>query len=221
MHTQVEVVEDPAEAVAERLVAARGHVVLTGGSTPRRAYERAAELRHDWSGVAFWFSDERCVPAENDLSNFRMVHRALLGIVSGPRVHRIEGEKGPDEAADVYANELRAVFGHQLPEMDLMLLGIGPDAHLCSLFPHAPALSERERPVVGVEEAGMAPLVPRVTLTLPVVDAARELLFLVTGQDKAEALERALGDPDPAAPASLVQNPGTRLFCDEAAVSRL
>ena len=73
MHAEVEVVDDPAEAVAERLVAATGHIVLTGGSTPRKAYERAAELRHDWSGVSFWFSDERCVPPEDDQSNFRMV----------------------------------------------------------------------------------------------------------------------------------------------------
>ncbi len=221
MHAEVEVVEDPAGAVADRLAAASGHVVLTGGSTPRRAYERAAELRHDWSGVAFWFSDERCVPAEDDLSNFRMADKALLDVVAGTQVHRIEGERGPDEAAELYANELGAAFGSELPEMDLMLLGIGPDAHLCSLFPDAPALNERERPVVGVEEAGVAPLVPRVTLTLPVVDAARELLFLVTGEDKAEALRRALGDPDPAAPASLVRNAGSRLFCDEAAASRL
>ncbi|MDQ3587276.1 MAG: 6-phosphogluconolactonase [Actinomycetota bacterium] len=221
MHAEVEVVEDPAEAVADRLVAAGGHVVLTGGSTPRATYERAAELRHDWSGVTFWFSDERCVPAEHELSNYRMVDRAMLDIVTGPQVHRIEGEKGPREAAELYANELAAVFGYELPEIDLMLLGIGPDAHLCSLFPHAPALGEREKPVVGVEEAGMAPLVPRVTLTLPVVDAARELVFLVTGEEKAEALERTLGEPDPGAPASLVQNAGTRLLCDEAAAGRL
>ena len=221
MHADVEVVDDPAEAVAERLVAASGHVVLTGGSTPRRAYERAAELRRDWSGVTFWLSDERCVPADHDLSNFRMVDRALLGVVTGPQVHRIAGEKGPEEAAELYANELAAVFGSEPPELDLMLLGIGPDAHLCSLFPHAPALDEREKPVVGVEEAGMAPLVARVTLTLPVVDAARELLFLVSGEDKAEALERALGDPDPAAPASLVRNADTTVFGDKAAASRL
>jgi len=221
VHADVEVVDDPAEAVAERLVAASGHVVLTGGSTPRRAYERAAELRRDWSGVTFWLSDERCVPADHDLSNFRMVDRALLGVVTGPQVHRIAGEKGPEEAAELYANELAAVFGSEPPELDLMLLGIGPDAHLCSLFPHAPALDEREKPVVGVEEAGMAPLVARVTLTLPVVDAARELLFLVTGEDKSEALKRALGDPDRAAPASLVRNAGTTVFSDRAAASRL
>ncbi len=216
-----EVASQAAANVLAEAARAGGHVALSGGSTPRRAYERAAELRHDWSGVTFWFSDERCVPAEHDLSNFRMVRKALLDIVAGPEVHRIEGERGPGEAADHYTNQLGAVFGYELPELDLMLLGIGADTHLCSLFPHAPALEERERPVMGVEEPGLEPLVPRVTLTLPVVDAARELVFLVTGEDKAQALERALGDPDPAAPASLVQNQRARLFCDEPAASRL
>jgi len=171
--------------------------------------------------VTFWFSDERCVAPEDELSNYRMIDKAMLGIVTGAKVHRIEGEKGPGDAAESYANELGAVFGYELPEMDLMLLGIGPDAHLCSLFPGASALEEREKPAVGVEQAGMEPFVSRVTLTLRVVDAARELIFLVTGEDKAEALERALGDPDPAAPASLVANAGTTVFSDRAAASRL
>ena len=221
MRAEVEEVDDPAETVAERLVAASGHNVLTGGSTPRQASERAAELRHDWSGVTFWFSDERCVPPEHDDSNYRMVEKALLRTTTGAELHRMEGERGPEGAARHYAGELGAVFAHELPELDLMLLGIGPDAHLCSLFPDAPALDERDEPVVGVEEAGMEPLVPRVTLTLPVVDAARELIFLVTGEGKAEALARALGDPDPSAPSSLVRNGSARVICDAAAASRL
>src|SRR3954451_18203819 len=202
VRAEVEVVDDPAETVAERLVAAGGHVVLTGGSTPRKAYERAAELRHDWSGVTFWFSDERCVPPEDENSNYRMVEQALLRTTTGAEVRRMEGERGPEGAARHYAGELGAVFAHEIPEFDLMLLGLGPDAHLCSLFPNAPELEEREAPVVGVQEAGMKPPVPRVTLTLPVVDAARELIFLVTGEGKGEALFRALGDPDRSAPAS-------------------
>lgn len=221
MQAEVEVVDDPAETVAERMVAASGHLVLTGGSTPRKAYERAAELRHDWSGVTFWFSDERCVPPEDDDSNYRMVDKALLRNTTGAEVHRMEGERGPEAAAHHYTGELGAVFAHEVPEVDLMLLGIGPDAHLCSLFPDAPALDEREANVVGVPEAGMEPLIARVTLTLPVVDAARELIFLVTGEGKAEALGRALGDPDPSAPSSLVANPRTTVICDAAAASRL
>jgi 6-phosphogluconolactonase len=221
VQAEVEVVDDPAETVAERLAAASGHIVLTGGSTPRQAYERAAELRHDWSGVTLWFSDERCVPPEDDDSNYRMVEKALLRNTTGAEVHRMEGERGPEAAAHHYTGELGAVFAHEVPEVDLMLLGIGPDAHLCSLFPHAPALGEREANVVGVPEAGMEPLIARVTLTLPVVDAARDLIFLVTGEGKAEALRRALGDPDPSAPSSLVSNPGTTVICDSAAAGRL
>jgi len=221
VRAEVEVVDDPAETVAERLAAHSGQVVLTGGSTPRQAYERAAELRHDWSGVIFWFSDERCVPPEDEDSNYRMVQKALLRNTTGAEVRRMEGERGPDGAARHYSGELGAVFGHELPELDLMLLGMGPDAHLCSLFPGSPSLDEREEHVVGVEEAGMEPLVPRVTLTLPVVDAARELIFLVTGEGKAEALQRALGEPDPSAPSSLVRNESARVVCDAAAASRL
>jgi 6-phosphogluconolactonase len=222
VQADVQVVEDPAEEAAQRLVGASGHVVLTGGSTPRRAYGRAAELRYDWSGVSFWFSDERCVPPHHELSNFAMVKQAMLDIVTGAEVHRMEAERGPGEGAEAYANQLGAVFGYELPELDFMLLGVGPDAHLCSLFPGAPALEERDRPVVGVEEAGMEPFVSRVTLTVPVVDAARQLVFLVTGEDKAEAVARAFsGEADPSAPASLVRNERATLVCDEAAARLL
>jgi 6-phosphogluconolactonase len=222
VRADVQVVEDPAEEAAQRLVAASGHVVLTGGSTPRRAYGRAAELRYDWSGVTLWFSDERCVSPHHEHSNYRMVKETMLDVVTGAEVHRMEAEKGPEEGADAYANELGAVFGYELPEVDLMLLGIGPDAHLCSLFPDAPALEERERAVVGVEHAGMAPFVSRVTLTLPVVNAARQLVFLVTGEEKAQAVARAVeGEPDRSAPASLVENERAMLICDEAAAGLL
>jgi len=151
-----------------------------------------------------------------------MVEEALLSTISGAGVHRMEGERGPREGAEAYRRELGATFGYELPEVDLMVLGLGPDAHLCSLFPNAPALEEREQPVVGVDEAGMEPLVSRITLTLPVVDGARELLFLVTGEDKAPAVHRAFAaEPDPAAPASLVANPHTTLICDPAAAAEL
>src|SRR5207237_2160321 len=136
-----------------------------------------------------------------------------------PVVKRMEGELGPDEAARRYDAELRAAFGGELPAFDLMLVGLGPDAHICSLFPGAPALGVRDRFATGVETPGMAPLVSRVTVTLPVVNAAREVLFLVTGEDKAEAVARAFGDaPDPSAPGSLVRPESGRmtLLLDEA-----
>jgi 6-phosphogluconolactonase len=217
LRPELVIVDDPAGAAAQRLAEASGDVVLTGGSTPKAAYERVAELRPDWSGVRVWFSDERCVPPDHEHSNYGMVKAALLDRVEGADVRRIEGELGPEEGAARYDGELREAE----PAIGLMLLGVGPDAHICSLFPGDPALGERERLAVGVETPGMAPLVSRVTLTLPVVNSAREVVFLVTGADKAEAVARAFsGAADPSAPASLVEAPAT-LIADAAAVSRL
>jgi 6-phosphogluconolactonase len=213
----IQVIDDPAGATAELLAAASGHVVLTGGSTPRPAYERAAELRPDWSGVDVWFTDERCVPPDHEQSNFRLVSAALLDRIDGATVHRMQGELGPHEGAAAYEREL-ADSGPEA--FDLMLLGLGPDAHICSLFPSDDALGERERPVVGVEMAGMAPLVPRITLTLPVVNAARQVVFMITGEGKAEAVARAFsGRPDPRAPGSLVD--GSPLVLMDAAAAAL
>ena len=193
-------------------------MALTGGSTPRVAYERVAALRPDWSGVDVWFTDERCVPPDHEQSNFGMASRALLAKVEGATVHRMRGELGPVDGAAAYENEL-GEFGPE--ELDLILLGLGPDAHVCSLFPGDDALGERERRAVGVETPGMAPLVPRITLTLPVVNGSRQIVFLVTGEDKAEAVERAFrGPPDPRAPGSLVEGSVVALL-DPAAAARL
>jgi 6-phosphogluconolactonase len=202
----------------ELLADARGHVALTGGSTPRAAYERVAAARPDWSGVEIWFTDERCVAPEHEQSNFRMTEQALLSKIEGATVHRMRGELGPDDGAAAYENEL-AEFGPEA--LDLILLGLGPDAHICSLFPGDDALGERERRAVGVETPGMAPLVPRITLTLPVVNSSGQIVFLVTGEDKAEAVERAFRGPrDPRAPGSLVEGPVVALL-DPAAGARL
>jgi 6-phosphogluconolactonase len=217
--------DDPARAAAELLADVSGHIALTGGSTPRAAYERAAGLRPDWSGVEVWFTDERCVAPDHEHSNFGMAERALLGQVEGAAVHRMRGELGPREGAAEYERELGEAFGEDgVPELDLILLGLGPDAHVCSLFPGDDALGERERRAVGVETPGMAPLVSRVTLTLPVVNAARAVVFLVTGEDKADAMARAFaGPPDPRAPGSLVRPEGGTLtvLADAAASARL
>jgi 6-phosphogluconolactonase len=209
--TESIVAEDPAALAAERLAAAASEgaqIALAGGSTPCAAYEQAAASGADWARATLWFGDERCVPPDHEHSNFRMVEEALLARLGGPApaVRRIEGERGPHEAASLYEHELRQAFGGGLPELDLVLLGLGPDAHTASLFPNDPALGERERLAVGVDTPGMAPLVSRVTLTLPVVNAARQVTFLVSGEDKAEAVARAFsGAADPAAPASLVR----------------
>jgi 6-phosphogluconolactonase len=218
LQAEFEISDDPAGAACELLVSAGAEVVITGGSTPRLAYERAAERRRDWTGVEFWFTDERCVPPDHEHSNFGMAERALFSKVDGVVAHRMKGELGPSDGAADYERELDEAISDGF---DLMLLGLGPDAHLCSLFPSDDALGERDRRVVGVETPGMAPLVPRITLTLPVVDAARRKFFLVTGEDKADAVARAFsGRPDPRAPASLVNGDVTVLL-DRAAASRL
>jgi 6-phosphogluconolactonase len=221
---RLEVVEDPAQAAAERLAAARGHLALTGGSTPRAAYERLASLREDWSAVTLWFTDERCVPPDHEQSNYRMVKAALLDRIEVPEVHRMEAERGPHEGAEAYDRELRRTLGDGAARLDFVLLGLGPDAHVCSLFPNDPALGERERLAVGVDTPGMAPLVSRVTLTLPIVNNAREVVFLVTGEDKAGAVARAFsGRRDPVAPGSLVQpaSGSLTLIADRAAAAGL
>jgi 6-phosphogluconolactonase len=210
--------DDPAGAAAELLVSCAGPLCITGGSTPRVAYELAAAARSDWSGVDFWFTDERCVPPDHEHSNFRMASEALLSQAAGATVHRMKGELGPRDGAADYESEYE---GAGEPTFDLILLGVGPDAHICSLFPGDDALGVHDRPVVGVETPGMAPLVSRITLTLPVVNASRRIVFLITGQDKAEAVARGFsGRPDPMAPASLVDGDVTVLL-DQAAASRL
>jgi 6-phosphogluconolactonase len=218
VETDIQISEDPAGVAGQLLVEATGHICITGGSTPRVAYEQAAAARSDWSGLDVWFTDERCVPPDHEHSNFRMADEALLARATGVTVHRMKGELGPDEGAADYEREYEAAGE---PAFDLMLLGLGPDAHLCSLFPGDDALGEHERPVVGVETPGMAPLVSRITLTLPVVNGSRRIVFLVTGEDKADAVARAFsGRPDPMAPASLVDGEVTVLL-DEAAARRL
>jgi 6-phosphogluconolactonase len=215
-------VEEAARFVAEELVAAAraGHaIVLTGGTTPGHAYTLAAEAEPDWSSAALWWGDERCVPPEDDRSNFRLARECLLdGLSAQPReVHRIRGELAAEAAAAEYDTELEGA------RLDLVLLGIGPDGHTASLFPDQRTLDERSRRAIPAE-AKLEPFVDRVTLTVPVLCSAPEVMFLVTGEQKAEAVERAFGRPsDPGTPASLIRSAGgrTRLVADAAAVSRL
>ncbi len=222
-------VDDVASAAAERIAAQvqrGGSIVLSGGSTPRAAHEKVAALDLDWSQASLWFGDDRAVAPDHEHSNFRMAKESLLDRIEGPApaVHRIRGELGPDEAAELYESELREAFGDGPPAFDLLLLGMGPDGHTASLFPRDAALSERDRLVAGVPVPGMAPLVPRVTLTLPVLDAAHEVVFLISGADKAEAAARAFADaPSPDTPASLVcpQPGGLTVLIDEAAAAQL
>jgi 6-phosphogluconolactonase len=234
MSRAIEIVADPAAAAAERIAAVvrRGgqQIALAGGSTPRRAYELLAAMDLNWSDSDLWLGDDRCVGPDHEHSNYKMVGEELVDRLPAerrPRAwHRIRGELGPHDAADVLEQEMRATFGEaaDMPVFDLILLGIGPDAHTASLFPNDDALAERHRWAVGVETPGMAPLVPRVTLTLPVLNAAREVVFLISGADKADAVARAFGDaPGLDAPSSLVRpDPGTlTVLLDQPAAARL
>jgi 6-phosphogluconolactonase len=222
----IEVVADAREVallVAGRLAQqARdgGSVVLTGGSTPRVAYELAAELEPDWSRVEVWWGDERCVPPDDQASNYAMAKRALLDRLGQPpaAIHRMQGELGRDEGAAEYRHELAGVGA-----FDLVLLGLGPDGHIASLFPGFPTLDVTNRDVVG-SEAGHEPFIDRISLTLPRLCRTRELLFVVTGEGKADAVARALaGEPSHEAPGSLARasEGTTRAVLDPAAAARL
>jgi 6-phosphogluconolactonase len=212
-----------AQLAAERLAAAAragGHIVLTGGSTPRRAYELAAELQPDWSRVEVWWSDERCVPPDDERSNYGMAQAALLArlAVQPAAVHRMRGELGREDGAVQYERELGG-----LARFDLLLLGLGPDGHVASLYPDQPTLDETERRAIGAE-AHLQPFVDRITLTLPVLRAARAVLFLVAGADKADAAKRAFaGEPSRATPGSLVRavEGATTALLDAAAAAQL
>jgi 6-phosphogluconolactonase len=194
-------VENPAEVVAEKLAAAAragGNLVLTGGTSVSHAYERAAALEPDWSKVDVWFTDERCVPADDDRSNYKLVHDKLQ--VNGARMHRMRGELGREQGATLYEQELGS-----LDRFEFALLGLGPDGHVASLFPMQPTLDVTERKAIGAE-AHLEPFVDRITLTLPMLRAAREIVFLVTGESKADAAARAFdGEPSRETPGSLVR----------------
>lgn len=217
---EIHVVDDPARLAAGWLIhlaSSPGHIALSGGSTPGRAYELAAELHPEWRpGVHVWFGDERGVPADDERSNYRLAKATLLDRLRiQPEVHRIRGELGAEEAAGLYDEELRGVT------LDLALNGIGPDGHTASLFPGSPALDERQRRAVAAEP-GLEPFVPRVTMTPPVFAATRLLVYLVTGPAKAEAVRRAFADErSPEAPASLIRGRKTIAILDAAAASQL
>jgi len=200
---QLIISDDPASAVAELLAdqARRGGaIVLTGGASVGVAYERAATLEPNWRKVSLWWSDERCVRPGDPLSNYNLVAKTLLDSLAGmPKVHRMRGELPPAEAAAAYDAELAGV------ELDLLLLGLGSDGHVASLFAGSPQLLERERRATS-GPAGLEPFVERVTMTMPTLLGAKRIVFLVTGDDKADAVRRAFVEPvADAVPASLLR----------------
>ena len=186
--------EDAARAAAELLAGAaraKGHIALSGGTTPRRAYQLAAELEPDWSGATVWLGDERCVPPDDRRSNYRLIREGLLAAVEHqPEVRRPQTELGCEETAERYDRELEGV------ELDLALQGLGPDGHTASLFPGLPALDITDRRAV-VTAPGLEPWVDRVTMTFPMLSSARLVAFLAVGADKADAVGRAFGNGQP------------------------
>jgi 6-phosphogluconolactonase len=214
-------VDRAAEAIAER---GRFAVALAGGSTPKATYEVLARDHAedvDWPNVHVFFGDERTVPPDHENSNYRMAREALLDRVPVGSVHRMRGELPPDEAAASYERDLGQFFGGEAV-LDLVMLGIGEDGHTASLFPGTEALRVTDRLAV----ANPVPKLDttRLTLTVPVLNAAREARFLVAGGGKAEALAEILeGDADPREyPAKLVRPPGGPVWMvDRAAATAL
>lgn len=229
---------DVARATADRFVAAAldaidarsiFRVALSGGSTPKQVYPLLLEPQRrdaiDWASVEFFWGDERAVPPDHPESNFGVAYGMLISQlpeVRPDRIHRMAAEaEDLDASALSYESELRLAFGARgaaPPSFDLIWLGMGPDGHTASLFPGSPALDERERWVL----AAWAPAQQawRMTLALPVLLAARETLFVVTGADKADVLERIrAGDSD--LPAARVSGDNVHWIVDAAAASRV
>lgn len=211
-----------AERLARRAADAQGPIAicLTGGSTPRNLYRLLT--RQPWRGAVPWsrihwfWGDERFVPADDERSNAAMARAALLDHVPAAGVHPIPvATCGPDEAARLYEDGLKRFYGADRldparPLFDLVLMGMGGDGHTASLFPSAPALDEDRRWVVGVPSAGLAPFVPRVTLTFPALASSREMLFLVSGAEKRDALARIDAGED--LPAARARSDGTLVW---------
>jgi len=208
---------EPSRRVAELLAAAAAAgetIVLTGGHAVEPVYELAAELQPDWSDASVWWGDDRCVPPDDERSNYLLAKRTLLDrLERQPDAHRIRGELHPADAAGEYEKAIEGV------RLDFLLLGLGPDSHVASLFPGSPQLDERER-LVTSGPAGLEPFVDRVTLTLPALLSATRIVLHVTGTDKADAVQRGFRDPiSDDAPSSLLRT-GTApidVYLDEAA----
>ena len=166
--------------------------VLSGGTTPRKVYENIVKnpLVRDvqWQVVHIFWGDERCVPPDDVQSNFRMAHEALLSGIDIPEenIHRIKGELAPEEGASAYENEMKTCFNNEdMPKFNLVLLGLGDDAHTASLFPDSDAIKEKERWVIPVSpQKGVA----RITMTIPLLNSAQRIIFIVAGKNKADAV---------------------------------
>ena len=173
-----------AAAIADSIRKGSRSLVLAGGSTPQRCYEDLARIDIPWGRMTILFGDERCVPPNHPDSNYRMAREALLDEVAPATVHRMPGELGPDEGAAVYSPIVA-----RLQPLDIVILGVGEDGHTASLFPGHPGLKATGW-VVGVRNSPKPPP-ERITLTLPALRLAREVIILATGAGKAKAVSLA------------------------------
>jgi 6-phosphogluconolactonase len=196
LRPELRVAADVAEEGVRVLLECRPRVVLlAGGETPRRLYRLLAAVPYPWAEVECFFGDERCVPPDSELSNARMAREELLDRVPAT-AHPVDGAACDAEG---YERLLRGRFGDRL-RFDLALYGLGPDGHTASLFPGRPEAEVRDRWVVRVPKPGWPPPVPRVSLTVPALSAARVGVFLVAGREKRRALRALLeGEDVPAA----------------------
>ncbi len=193
--------------LSEQAVAARGRarIAISGGSTPKAAFALMGDTgqpwrsRMPWDKLDLWWVDERCVPPSDPDSNYRMTREALLDHVplAPSQIHRMEGELEPEKAAAKYEAELRSSFrleGAELPRFDVLQLGMGPDGHTASLFPHTQALHETRRLVTANQVQGVKDTL-RITLTQHVINNASEVFFLIGGTDKAKILKEVMFGP--------------------------
>jgi 6-phosphogluconolactonase len=204
---ELHVVQDIPEAAEQLFLEASPRTIaLSGGSTPRAVYERLAGVSYPWEEVHVFFGDERCVPPDHPDSNYLMAREALLAHVPA-HVHPMN-----DCDADAYERDLRDVFGEGVPAFDFIFMGLGPDGHTASLFPGKPALEVQDRLAVYVPEPGMDPQHPRLTLTVPVFQNAKLMVFLIAGEDKRERVRQLLAGED--IPAARTVAPNTIVLVD-------
>jgi 6-phosphogluconolactonase len=221
---------------AEQAVALRGHarIAISGGSTPKCVFALLANPEHPylarvpWTRLQLFWVDERCVGPQDPSSNYGMTKAAMLDKVPLPpaNIHRMEGELDPEEAASRYESEIRNTFkleGAETPTFDLILLGLGPDGHTASLFPHTEGLDETARIVIANHVPQQNTW--RITLTWPVINQGREVAFLIEGAAKAPVVHTIfVGAYDPETyPAQLIRPASGRvtLLLDTAAASEL
>jgi 6-phosphogluconolactonase len=228
-------VQAAATRIAElltRAIESRGFasLVLSGGLTPRGVYELLGsgeyQSRIRWHDVHLFWGDERCVPPSMPGSNFRMVNESLLKnvLIPSANVHRFGCERAPEDAARSYEQELKKFFALEdgtFPRFDLLLLGLGEDGHTASLFPGTPVLAEKSRLVASVFVEKLK--AHRVTLTLPVINNSRAVMFLVSGRSKRDILQQVLEAGGTACPAQQVSPTSGELYwmADQEAASQL